>query len=161
MNEGFYDRIDDAPLEYFIVAEAENVPFDSAFSINGVEVESNSTICEAPIETGIKSQDHMVVEPYRVIVTGHTAVASTHRILYTLFDLQKRGVMLGVETPDIYHSRLMVKSCKARYSPDKIDLAEITIVLQKILFVEGDETPSSVNEEDSQTVDGGIASVAM
>ena len=82
MNADFYEIATSESGNRFVLL-VNDKPFDS-ISISDVQTDRDSAICEAPVETGIKSQDHIVTNPTFVTVIGEIACGTVSNFVGNL-----------------------------------------------------------------------------
>ena len=158
MNADFYEIATSESGNRFVLL-VNDKPFDS-ISISDVQTDRDSAICEAPVETGIKSQDHIVTNPTFVTVIGEIACGTVSNFVGNLNYYREIGVLFSVLTPDDYYTRLVVKKIQTKNNAEKYDLTNVIITFQEILFVDGEGGGKTSNSEDSPSVDAGISNVS-
>lgn len=126
-----------------------------SLSIDDVHIERVSTICSAPIETGIKSQDHIVIEPTIVTVELHSYNYDEGRTAEFLGHVRKWDDTFSVSTRDDFVDNLAIRAVRSHNDKSIFDLTAITIVFEELIFIQTEINSRRRKLEDSKTQNTG------
>lgn len=122
--------------------------------ITYASIDRKTSLCSAPLETGIKSQDHMVREPSTATVKMD--VNNYVKEVGPLLDGYRRaGELFMLYTPDDFCDHLAISSIRSESDSQRPDITVISVSFEEQIFVQKEYTQNTKSADDSPTVKTG------
>jgi hypothetical protein len=132
------------------------------FSVDNVKCIYSAKVIGAPVETGQESFDNKVIEPYRVIVTGHLVIDDESGYQTTLKKLKeilndRKFRFYSVSDGASFYERLILTELPVERSVDAYDFYSIELTFVQAMLIQSNSALGGGvrNSEDSPTIDYG------
>lgn len=147
----------------------------TGFSVDEIECTHESRIIGAPVETGTISFDNKVLDPYRLVVTGHiedfgdsgsirgaNINNSANDAWATILAMYQTRTFkfFSVSDSNVEYTDLILESVREKKTPNKFDWREYQLVYRQAMFVQkgySSSNQSPMNAENTNTRRTGIS----
>lgn len=127
----------------------------AGFSVNSVKQVLKARVISAPVETGAKSFDNKVLDPYELIVSGEVVIDDDGKYKKTLDTLRQmyanRSFSFYSASDGVnFYENLIMTECPIEREAQKYDLLQIEIKFVNAMLVQA-KSAKSANGENSNT----------
>lgn len=125
--------------------------------IRDVNIDYPSRICSAPLETGVKSQDHIVRDP-TVATVDFDVYNYASNFVQNMKRRKLNSKLFIVYTPDDYADNLLIKQIRSASDSNRPDITHVTVNLEEQIFVQSEHSKTTANPDDKAAVNTGYSS---
>lgn len=127
----------------------------TGFSINSVKQVLKARVISAPVETGAKSFDNKVLDPYELIVSGEVVIDDDDKYRKTIDTLKQMYAnrsfsFYSVSDGVNFYENLIMTECPIEREVQKYDLLQIELKFVNAMLVQA-KSAKSANGENSNT----------